>query len=657
MSAVLNEQKTLVDYARQYIKAGWAVLPLHSIANGQCTCGKKDCKAPGKHPRMVLPYFEKGVLDATTDLEAFAEAVDLFPHSNLGIRPPADVMVLDIDPRNGGDEELDELQGRHGRLPDTAEQISGSGGRHILLKVPNGARPKGKPGNGIDIKTSTGFIVAEPSMHASGRRYGWEASSSLLEGVRIARAPDWLLSPSRAATEASTSIQLRELAPLEMTRLRSALAAIPSDDRDQWIKFAHALAAVKGGRELWMEWSQTSKKFDPADAERTWRSLKPKGEVSYQTIFKLASDLGWKGPESANEPTVKPAAAALEYVLVDEIGEAHDPLEIVEGVLTAGALSVIYGDSNVGKTFAALDMACSVARGAKWMGRDVEPGLVLYLACEGKGGIHNRLKGYMLKHQCRLADQLAIVYRPVNFLSNGDDAQATIEAVRELERRLGKPVRLIVGDTLSAMMPGADQNGSESMTAVTGNAQHVIHETGAHFLLIHHSGKDPSKGARGSSTLRAAIDTELEVREDGSVRVIEVTKQRDLPTKGEKIHFALQAIQVGSTRKGKPITTCVVEPAEQPAATVRMSESMRQAMDLLGDVVSTGAVEIDLGPALRMRGARVEDWRKAYVSVHGLSNRDAARTQFNRALKSLCEAGVIVHNAEAGVAYVGTRVE
>ena len=93
---------------------------------------------------------------------------------------------------------------------------------------------------------------------------------------------------------------LEELSFEQLTDLRSALACIPSDERNLWVKMLHALKTLGGeGYELAMEWSEKSEdKFDPDDFDRTWNSCNP-NRSGYKVIFKEASDnYGWVNPRS-----------------------------------------------------------------------------------------------------------------------------------------------------------------------------------------------------------------------------------------------------------------------------------------------------------------------------------------------------------------------
>jgi hypothetical protein len=158
-----------------------------------------DCHSPGKHPLT-----KHGKDDATTDHGQISKWWGRWLSANVGGRPPSGIMVLDIDPRNGGDTELHQLTLQYGRLPETLTAATGSGGRHIWLAYRGPVRGALCPG--VDVKTSSGYLVMPPSLHASGRRYRW------VQEVATAPAPTWvrrLLAPHparRSLTEASGGI-------------------------------------------------------------------------------------------------------------------------------------------------------------------------------------------------------------------------------------------------------------------------------------------------------------------------------------------------------------------------------------------------------------------------------------------------------------------
>ncbi|ALX13204.1 DNA primase [Burkholderia cepacia JBK9] len=264
---------------------------------------------------------------------------------------------------------------------------------------------------------------------------------------------------------------------------------------------------------------------------------------------------------AARTPTVE---FPLSVTFADELPEPFTPPdELVEGVLTTGGGSVLYGDSNCGKTFFAIDMAAAVARGVDWMGRHIEPGLVVYLAAESPASVRSRLQAYQKYHGARVPN-FAIVQSPVNLFKGDADATTIIRTVLQIEAQRRQKVRLIVGDTLARLSAGANENAGQDMSLVIDRVDRIRTECKAHFMLIHHSGKNAAAGARGWSGMRCAIDTEIEVTDASGSRCAEITKVRDLGTKGERIGFRLDVLTLGVTKWGTPATTCVVVPADAP---------------------------------------------------------------------------------------------
>lgn len=255
----------------------------------------------------------------------------------------------------------------------------------------------------------------------------------------------------------------------------------------------------------------------------------------------------------------------LDIQFADELPEAFTPPdELVQGLLTVGGGSVLYGDSNSGKTFLVIDLAAAVARGSDWMGKRTETGMVVYLAAESPASVRSRLQAYQKYHGLKVPN-FAIVQNPVNLFDGDADASAIIATVQRLEGQRGQKVRLIVGDTLARLSAGANENAGQDMSRVIERFDRIRTECDAHFLLIHHSGKNAAAGSRGWSGVRAAVDAEIEISDTPEGRCAEITKVRDLGTKGERIGFRLDVVELGTTKWGAPATTCVVVPADAPA--------------------------------------------------------------------------------------------
>jgi hypothetical protein len=179
-AAALEEEVLSAEFFAELYAAefGWDLFLCHSVDEaGICTCKDAEhCERGkvGKHPRLK-GYLKK----ATTDLAQIRKWIKRQPNSNLAIRTGNRVVVLDIDPRNGGFESLAKLEAELGPLPRTHVARTGGGGLHIFFSVRAihshaiGCT-QGKLGPGIDVKARGGYVVAAPSVHPSGNRYEWQ---------------------------------------------------------------------------------------------------------------------------------------------------------------------------------------------------------------------------------------------------------------------------------------------------------------------------------------------------------------------------------------------------------------------------------------------------------------------------------------------------
>jgi len=273
---------------------------VHGIRKGKCTCGRSGCTSPGKHPLT-----KHGFKDATTDPAKVAAWWKKHPWANIAIATGAKsgrLMVIDLDskPEKGidGEETWRQLAKD---IPDTIEVLTGGGGRHLYFIYPDHIDLKSGInvlGDGVDLRADGGYVLVPPSLHASGRRYEWEASSDPIDGVPIAPAPLWSLNGNGKAIQSTVvhELPVELMPPDKVNELRSALAFISSDDRDIWLKVGMALKSTSSGQQaygIWTEWSQQSPKYDPRDQQRTWYNLNLNGGVSLSTIFWMAKQNGW----------------------------------------------------------------------------------------------------------------------------------------------------------------------------------------------------------------------------------------------------------------------------------------------------------------------------------------------------------------------------
>ncbi|WP_304618674.1 helicase RepA family protein [Paracoccus sediminilitoris] len=314
-------------------------------------------------------------------------------------------------------------------------------------------------------------------------------------------------------------------------------------------------------------------KLSPRQLGRDWGRAKAAG-----TAQPDLADAFFK-PEQVPGPGHEARRAGLPLMSFDEVAESAleagaEPL--VEGLLDVGAASVLYGPSNVGKTFVVLDMAHAIATGRPWSGRATTKSGVLYLALEGGGGIKKRFAALRKDNGGAAPTNFALSCATIDLCSSTESAQDIVLAARSLPGGCG----LIVIDTMARAMNGGDENSGVDVGKFVANVDRIRQATGAHVLIIHHSGKDTARGARGHSSLRAAVDTELEIQKG----TISNPKQRDHDL-AEDVAFSLEAIALGADAKGRTVWSAVVRtrkaadaaaPALQPTASeTRMLDAVR----------------------------------------------------------------------------------
>ncbi len=277
----------------------------------------------------------------------------------------------------------------------------------------------------------------------------------------------------------------------------------------------------------------------------------PEAQYASPAALQIATEASFDAPPKTLPP--------LEWF--DDVEPALADAYIVKGLLSQGAMSVVYGPSNSGKTFLALDLAFHIAIGSAWRGRRIRQAAVLYLAAEGGRGVANRIAA--LKMETGVCEvPLALRRAGLDLLHNQANLQELVDLARAVQENFPELPLLIVIDTLSRIMAGGDENSAADMTALIRNIDAIREATGAHIMLVHHTGKDTARGARGHSSLRAATDTEIEVGNDNGARAALVTKQRDYQG-GETFAFTLKSVTLGHDQDGDEVTSCVVEAVDE----------------------------------------------------------------------------------------------
>lgn len=234
----------------------------------------------------------------------------------------------------------------------------------------------------------------------------------------------------------------------------------------------------------------------------------------------------------------------------------------VRGTLPLEGIGAVFGPSGCGKSFLVLSLLAAVASGAEWFGCRVVRAPVLYVALEGEAGIAQRLKAHQVRHG-RVADGFRFLLQGLDIRSAADRADL-VQSVRAAGWNGG----VLCLDTLNRAAPGMDENDSKSMGEAIGATKAIQAELGGLVLLVHHTGKDATRGLRGHSSLHAALDAAIEVTRNDDRRDWKIAKSKD-GEDGEAHPFRLDVVKIGEDEDGEPVTSCIVVPDENAGDAVR----------------------------------------------------------------------------------------
>lgn len=402
--------------------------------------------------------------------------------------------------------------------------------------------------------------------------------------------------------------------PVELEQLREALDAIPNkgDDEleyDDWrnviFGIHHATAGSDVGLQLAHEFSAKATKYDPKFLEeRVWPYIGRSAAavpVTARSILHLAREYGWQEPledEFDALPDEPEAPHSNSFALASERAQAPIRPDLIQGVIPDAELGVIYGPSGSGKSFAAIDLGYHLARGLTWRGRKTKQRPVFYVAAEGAGGVRKRTRAYSLYHELSPSAQIPFYTReaPIDLWSKNGWTKAA-EDILELTH--GEPGVIFI-DTLSRCMVGVDENSAKDMSRVVKHCQDLARATSCMVIAVAHAGKDESKGARGSSALKAAADFEISVTRflETPQRFLKVTKAKD-DTDGVEFGFTLESVDIGHDTDGDVVRSAVAVPhqAARPQAIERpRSITAARALDAyfeLAELSEDGWIEVE----------------------------------------------------------------
>jgi AAA domain len=273
-----------------------------------------------------------------------------------------------------------------------------------------------------------------------------------------------------------------------------------------------------------------------------------------------AIELSIDAEEFTPEPAIElvPAESKIRIEPWDTIQD--EPVEwLIQDILPRKGFSALFGPPGSFKSFIALDIAHSVATGSAWMGKEVSvPGAVLYICGEGHGGVGARIRACRLHHRTAPGAKVYVIRHQLNLRSSKEDIQQLHLAITNLVQREEIRFELVIVDTLARAFGGGNENDSSDMGAFIASLSKIQRLLDCALMIVHHVGKDITKGLRGHSSLLGALDTELELqRLDAALQDnqyagsgnITITKQKD-GSDGAKYGFRMVKVNLDNGRLG-----------------------------------------------------------------------------------------------------------
>jgi hypothetical protein len=360
--------------------------------------------------------------------------------------------------------------------------------------------------------------------------------------------------------------------------------------------------------------------------------------------------------EYVPEPQPKESSAAVKEakpsrLLVESWDSIKDePVEwLVQSIIPKKAFVALYAPPASYKSFISLDLAEAIATGREWMGYKIpKKGAVLYICGEGHGGMGARVKACKIQNQSPDGANLYIIRAQLNLRSSPEDFIELLNAINDLIAEIGEPIELIILDTLMRMSGGGfNENSSEDMGAFITQAGKLQELFECALMVIHHSGKDVTKGLRGHSSLLGAVDTELEIQRQDSVinsadssvignAILTVSKQKD-GADSIQIGIEIVLVEIGTSDLGFEITTSLAirHNPDIASSTSKGSKNnqgsgnnQRLEMDSLMKVIKSKGTYSEVDGSSRY-GVSLDDWRAEFWSMKGCTEDD--RVSFRKA--------------------------
>ena len=517
--------------------------------------------------------------DMATSNEATIRSIWGAADWNIGIATGGNLIVLDVDVKNGksGLESLVKLNlDIDDRLTYTVR--TPTNGLHIYYLGLNVANSVERLGPGLDVRGARGYVIGAGSYLPPGVKNGPGGFYTELVPCDLAPLPAVLsermaAAPERASQTPCVKLDLPDA--LERARrwlLQEAPAAVQGQGGDnQTFAVAATLRdfGVSEATALDLMLAVWNRRCSPS-----WNADELRQKVENAYAYGL-------NPPGCSHPAAEFAGV---NITPPDVGQHRHPSRLrymgdglcgqgldwlIKNVLPKSCVALLSGQSRIGKSFLAIDLAGAVATGGTFMGMPVrQQAAVLFVLGEGSGTMEPRLDA--LRHELPNLSEadLAIMWADA---SGGQDWRTLIdEAKVTAQERWALPLGMIVFDTLAAVFNVADENDAHSATAAMQTLQKLASDEGALVVGVNHYGKNIDAGVRGSSAWMASADVVFAATGDISERTGEVSGRQLAITKnryGEARligSFELEAVVVGHDSDGEMIQVPFVRRCAPP---------------------------------------------------------------------------------------------
>ena len=468
-----------------------------------------------------------------------------------------------------------------------------------------------------------------------------------LEAKRVQLPTSSSSPPPNQTTQSLTGTPLESAA--EIAKLQSALVFINPDtgrghgsfftgngypESDFWLAVIWAIASLgwmsgKGIAKIWSQ--QCTARYTDQGFEDAWNGYNPNHprHIGIGSLYKFAMQMGWQ-----NQATT---ALGNKYKLLTGNNlRALPPVKWrLKGILPYEGLAAMYGPSASGKSFLGFDAGVAISEGANWFGIRTTKSTVVYVALEGESGFKNRVAAWELENRRSLPADMFMVMQSFHITKPEDvDDLAAVTPYGSV----------VIVDTLNRAAPTSDENSSKEMGEILESCKRLQALIGGLVILIHHTGKDATRGARGHSSLFAALDGAIEVERTANQRSWSVAKAKD-GQDGKNVPFDLKVHPLGLDADGDQITSCTIVPVQGNifAKPQPKGQSQQSALKAVGLHITAM-----VNPTLRIAGCpahkaclRFED---AVVHLAGTLHGKAKNKRNNEArrlLKALVDGGFV----------------